>query len=182
MKHDAPQEQTLGYIYILGTSICLSAHFHACSKMVQDVHPFTFAFWNSVVGTGVSVILMLIFESPVLLRSSFCIGLLVMHCLGVTSVSLATQWSLQYIRPAVCAIIYTLDLVIMIIFQYTFLKDIKLGFHNWVGNPGSCDLFLWDAWRATGRFYHTGLIIRYIVMYQYIFQVYTSKWWVFVRF
>ena len=143
MKHDAPQGQTLGYIYILGTSICLSAHFHTCSKMVQDVHPFTFAFWSSVVGTGLhqDVILMLIFESPVLLKSSFCIGLLVMHCLGVTSLSLATQWGLQHIRPAVCATIHTLDLVIMMIFQYTFLRDIKPGLHNWVEILGAVICF-----------------------------------------
>ena len=62
----------------------------------------------------------------------FCIGFLAMHILGVTSSSLGIEWSLQYIRPAVCAIICTLEPVIMMIFQYTFLKDIKPGLHNWV--------------------------------------------------
>ena len=132
LEHDSAQGQLLGYVFIAMTSVIMIIHYHAVSKMVQDVNPMTFAFWNALAGTGFSVVLMLIFESPVFVQSTFCIGLLLMHCLGTTAVSLGVQWTLQYMRPSVCGMMGTLQLVIFMVYQYTFLKDIKPGLHNWV--------------------------------------------------
>ena len=122
----------IGYILAVSTSGVYIAYFHLITKLVQDIHHLSYAFWSALIATVLSILLMFIFEEPVFLQSNFCIGMLIMHCIGVSTIALCTPWSLQYIRPPVCALMYASRMVIMVIFQYAIMRDIKPGSQNWV--------------------------------------------------
>ena len=131
----------MGYVYAVISSGLIIGYYHAISRLVKDVDPFTFAFWNALLGTLLSVLLMMIFEEPTFPLAGFCIAMLLVHCIGTTAVSVAPAWSLQYISPSVCAMINTLKMVIMIVLQYTILYDVKPGLQNWLEILGAIVCF-----------------------------------------
>ena len=131
VSHSVTEDLRMGYMLTFSTSGVLVAYYHGLNKMVKDIHPLSYAFWAALIGAILSVVLMLIFEEPVFPHFSFCIGMLILHCLGTTAISLCTPWSLQYIRPTVCSLVCASRMVIMVIFQYTIMRDIKPGLQNW---------------------------------------------------
>ena len=137
----ATENSNIGYFYAIATSGTLLAYYYASSKMVEDVDPFNFAFWAALIGTIVSVVLMLIFEEPVFLQSVFCIGILILHCVGTSTISVLVPWSLQYISPTVCTLVCASRMVVMVIFQYTIMYNIKPGLQNWVELLGAVICF-----------------------------------------
>ena len=131
----------LGYVLAISYSVTTINFYHTMNRLVKDVDPFTIGFWNALVGTLLSVMLMLIFEEPVFLQSSFCIGLLLLHCIGTTSMSVSQPWCLQYLRPTVLGMLFSWKLVIMVILQHTIMRDIKPGLQNWVEILGAVICF-----------------------------------------
>jgi drug/metabolite transporter (DMT)-like permease len=122
----------LGYVFALIASGLIIAYYHAISRLVSDVDPFSFSYWNAVVGSLLSVLLMVSFEEVTFLPPGMCLGLLLLHCLGTSAASVAPAWCLKYITPSVCAMITTSKMGIMVGFQYTLLADVQPGLHNWL--------------------------------------------------
>ena len=135
------EDLRIGYILAFSTSVVVVAYCHSLKKMVKDIHPLNYAFWAALIGAILSAVIMLIFEEPVFPHSSFCIGMLITHCLGTTTVSICRAWSLQYIRPTVCSLVFASRIVIMVILQYTIMRDIKPGLQNWVEILGAVICF-----------------------------------------
>ena len=130
-----------GYVLAVSCSVNIVIYYHTMDRPLKDVDPFTFGFWNALVGTLLSVMLMLIFEEPVFLQSRFCIGILLLHCIGTTSMSVSQPWCLQYLRPTVIGMLTSLKLVIMVILQHTIMREIKPGLQNWVEILGAVICF-----------------------------------------
>ena len=135
-------DTSLGYMFLISAAMCSLILYHSVSVLVEDVSPFTLVFWNALVGTAVSSLLMGIFEQPTLLRSWFCIGMLLIHCVGTTMYSLILPWSLQYLSPTLSALLSSCRLVILVLLQYTIMRDIKPGLQNWVEIFGACVCFI----------------------------------------
>ena len=142
MGYISTTPDTIGYVCVVITSACFIAYFHSTGKLVEAVDPFTYSVWSAMLGTIFSIALTFIFEEPTFLESGFCIALLFIHCIGSAGISFANAWSLQYISPSVCALINTLKMVIMVGFQYTMLRDVKPGLHNWVEILGAMVCFV----------------------------------------
>ena len=135
------QETTLGYIFAALCAITYILRYYALSYMVATISPFNFAFWNALMGTCVSLILMGIFETPTLPLSGFCILMLAVHCVGNALITLCNPWSLQYISPTQIGMINSCKMAILMIYQYTFLRHIKPGLQNWVEILGAVICF-----------------------------------------
>ena len=132
----------MGYIFAVLSGLALCAIFHGMSKLVTEVNTFTFAFWNGLVGTAVSLIFMGILETPVMPASPICILLLLGHALGSSQISVILPWCLQYLSPTVCALVNSLQMVVLLTLQYTALKDIQPGHGNWVEILGAVACFI----------------------------------------
>ena len=135
-------KQWLGYIFAVISGAIVVGILHGMSNVVSEVSSFTFAFWNGLVGTTVSLILMGILETPVMPTSPMCVLLLLGHAIGTSQISVVTPWCLQYLSPTVCGLIYSLQLVLLLLMQYTVLKDIQPGNGNWVEILGAVVCFL----------------------------------------
>ena len=133
---------TLGYILVFSMGILNLIKYHILSRLVATVSPFNFAFWNALVGTVTSLILMGIFETPTLRLSGFCILMLVVNCVGNAMMTSCSPWSLQYISATLVAMINACKMPIMMLYQYTFLRNIKPGLQNWVEILGAVICFL----------------------------------------
>ena len=136
------QNTTLGYVYAISCAIVVFIRYHTLSQMVASISPFNFALWNVLIGTSVSLILMGIFEIPTLPISGFCSVMLLVHCVGNAMITVTNPWSLQYISPTLCAMINACKMAVMVIFQYTFLRDIKPGLQNWLEILGAVLCFI----------------------------------------
>ena len=109
--------------------------------MVDEVNVFTFAFWNALVGTIVSAILMGTIEEPVILSGIVCNLLLIAHAIGTAQISVVVPWCLQYLTTSTVAMVESLHLVVLLVLQYTVLRDVRPGHENWVEVLGAVICF-----------------------------------------
>ena len=87
--------------------------------------------WTAVIGTLLSIILMPFIEKPVLLTSPYCITLLLLHCISVEQSMIIIPWAAPYVLPPIITMSFAMPIIVQMICQYTFLKNIQPGFGNW---------------------------------------------------
>jgi drug/metabolite transporter (DMT)-like permease len=85
---------------------------------------------------------MAIFEEPVIPSSLLCIGLVLIHAIGTTQMSLVIFYCLQYLSPSVTSLLTSLQLVVLLCLQYTLLKDIQPAHNNWEEIVGAVCCFM----------------------------------------
>ena len=142
VENPAMNKQCLGYILAVLGGILFFIMFQGMSNIVTEVSSFTFAFWNGLVGTCVSLILMGFLETPVMPTSPLCIILLLGHAVGTSQIGIILPWCLQYLSPSICAMVNSFSLVVLLMLQYTALKDIQPGHGNWVEILGAVLCFI----------------------------------------
>ena len=105
----------------------------SCNKRIvcDGVNPIVVTLWMSVTGTVLSIIVMPIVEQPVLLTSPYCIMLLLLHCVCVEQSMIIIPWAAPYLVPPIITMSYVMPIIVQLICQYTFLKNIQPGFGNW---------------------------------------------------
>ena len=127
----------LGYAMAAATGISLTLdilvirHFEYVRNNQHAV-----LFWTFLVTTLISMLLMFIFESPVLPNSTENYMFLSGH-----SVSSTLQWPLyflaaSYVTGGTINITMSLSSVFLLLSQYTILKDIHPGHRNWIEGVG----------------------------------------------
>ena len=112
------------------------------SRLVQIVSAFSLAFWSGIFGTVISVIIMSFTEKAVFPMSLLCVTMLLIHCIGATQINVIEPYCLKYVSPLVTSIIQTTHLVVLLVLQYTLLRDVLPGNQNWVEILGGVISFL----------------------------------------
>jgi hypothetical protein len=121
-ESNVPPESAL---LILIASIFIVCQTNTLPAAMQDVqHPIVIGFWTAIMGSVLSTVLMLLFDDPVLLTSPLCIGLVVIHCVGVQQALLTVQWSIQYLSPSILTMAYGIPVMVELIGQYVAVKYI----------------------------------------------------------
>ena len=118
----------LGYLLIAISGVCSAGAFHVMHR--TDIAPTTLALWVGVVGVLGSVVPMAIWETPTFPCSALCVVILFVHAFGVGQSSVVTPYVLRYVSPSVLALINSLHLVFLFLFQFTFLSEIQPGRGN----------------------------------------------------
>ena len=135
----------LGYILAVCTGICLTLEI-AVVKYYKDFFTvenlFISLIWTHALGTLLSLIPMLIYEDLVFPVDVKNILLICGHvCFFVFMMPMLLYASLL-IAGSLVPIIFSTGLIIVLIAQYTFLKDIHPGHRNWIEIAGViCVLF-----------------------------------------
>ena len=142
LLHSGLTDTMLGYVLIICSSLGMCALFFGTKKLLTDVHPLTYCFWNALIGTSFSLIIMSSFEQITMPSSWWCITMLLVHAVGTTQVSILGTWCLQYMSSSVYGMVNGLQQVILILFQYTILRNINPGLHNWVEVLGGVLCFI----------------------------------------
>ena len=99
------------------SGILSSCMFQLMSRLVKIISAFSLAFWNALFGTTVSVIIMSFSETVTFPTSTFCVTMLLIHCIGVTQVDIIEPYCLKYLSPLVTSIIETTHLVVLLVLQ-----------------------------------------------------------------
>ena len=97
------------------------------SQNIMDV-----LFWCFLLNTILSIVPMLVFETPVLPDSWMDILLVVVHCVSYLAMWPLYMFAIQYISGNTFNIISSCTLVFMLIAQYTVLSSILPGHRNWI--------------------------------------------------
>ena len=95
-------------------------------------HMTAVLFWSFLSNTVLSVIIMLIFETPRLPTGPYDILNIVLHCLCFALLWPFYMYAVKYISGNTCNIIYSMNVVLMLIAQYTILSSILPGKRNWI--------------------------------------------------
>ena len=93
---------------------------------------FSVLMWVFIVNIIISTGLMFIFETPTLPRDWFDTLMVTIHSLSCTLLWPLYMYGTKYISGNTFALIWSLDLVFMLLFQYTFLSSVLPGHRNWM--------------------------------------------------
>lgn len=119
-----------GYLLSLGSSITYTSFINMQRKCLNDVSIITIFFWLGALGTVLSGVVMFILEIPIFPRSTTCIMLLLGHSLGSSAGICIQTASLFLISPFTFTILFSLELVVLLVMQYTVLSEINPGHRN----------------------------------------------------
>ena len=122
----------LGYVLALGSGLITGLYAQVGKYYVTDSDAFALALWRSLAATLISLILMLIFEEPVWPTDVTCILALFGHALAVSISSLSLLVALKHLSLTITMIVPSLNLVCLVILQYTLMKDIMPAKENWI--------------------------------------------------
>ena len=131
----------VGYILVVLYAVSTTSCYYAIKPLVVDVNSSTVAFWNALIGTILSIVIMLIMEKPTFPHSWFCIMLLFFHCVGTSQQSIFMPWALQYLSAAIVVMVSTTKIIFLLVLQYTLLHHIMPGLDNWVQVVGGVICF-----------------------------------------
>ena len=95
-------------------------------------HMTAVLFWSFLSNTVLSVIIMLIFERPCIPTGSYDILNIVLHCLCFAILWPFYMYAVKYISGNTCNIIFSMNVVLMLIAQYTILSSVLPGKRNWI--------------------------------------------------
>ena len=95
-------------------------------------HIVEFLYWGWIARTAVSLILMLIIETPVLPSNWFDITMVAIHCVTGTVIWPLFIYQTKTIAGNTASLIMSTQVVFMLIAQYTVLSSILPGHRNWI--------------------------------------------------
>ena len=125
-------DSALDYILAAASGVLWAILLQLLKYYVVDTNPFAMNVWSSVAGTAISLILMLIMEEPVLSSDLLCIMSLLGHCIAIAVTVIITPFVLETLSAAVTNLLQSLNLVTLVIMQYTLMRNILPAKENWL--------------------------------------------------
>ena len=134
--------EVLGYVLLLFSSTSMCIIYFVRNKKVPNVNFVFVSLWVGICGFVLSFVLMFIFEEPTLPSSTTCIFLLCGHAICESISTSANLFVLQKVSPVILALSSSLQLVLLGISQYTFMKHINPGKGNALEITGFVTIFI----------------------------------------
>ena len=138
LKTDA----SLGYIYATISVTSFVVMTFITNGKLQSVNPFVLSFWIAVSGVSISLILMAVFETPMLPQRCSCQLLLAGHAISVSGMTICNMVGMILISPQLFALINNTKLGFMFCAQYTVLRHVNPGYRNVVEIVGAIAVML----------------------------------------
>ena len=133
---DLPGE-VLGNLCLFGYALNYVTMTFLGKRLVKTYSPCTITFWGGLSGTVLSLVLMMLTETPTFPSSGFCIGLILTHCVTAATNTILWPFCLQYLSASVATMTHTSEVIVLMILQYTILKPVMPGLGNWLEIFGS---------------------------------------------
>ena len=89
-------------------------------------------FWVCFLNFVISIVLMFSFEAVVLPSNWFDVAMVIIHCIFATIMWPLYLISSKFVSGPLFSIIFTMEIVVMLISQYTVLSSILPGHRNWM--------------------------------------------------
>ena len=126
--------QLYGYAMLVLFAASLSAAMVMLNHVTKECdlgEGVALAVWVGIWSTTFSLILMAALETPVIPSTLACWGIFLTHgaCLGLAGVLLFVV--LQVLSPVVTSCINSMEIVFLVVLQYTVLSPIQPGHRNW---------------------------------------------------
>ena len=141
IHNNAPSEG-FGYGMLTITACAASLIILRTRIIREEVDAFVLCFWVGISGTLFSPLLMFILEDFVFPTSLECQLLLFAHSLMTVLSTISYLNALRLINPLLFTLLRSLQIILMCISQYTFMKTINPGKHNLIEITGVLTLFV----------------------------------------
>ena len=148
----ALSDSMLGYTLAAASGVVMAIYLQLQKYYVVDANPFAMTMWRSVVGTVISLILMLIMEEPVLPSDLLCILSLLGHCIAIAVGAIIVPFVLETLSAALTNLLQSLNLVTLVIMQYTLMRNILPAKENWLEILGAVLCFFGSIGGRTYEF------------------------------
>jgi hypothetical protein len=94
------------------------------------MNPIAVSVWNGILGAFINGILMMFVENTVIPTTSQCICYLLLHILGLALGGTLAVVGYQVVAPFVGTLILSLEVVLLVVAQYTILSHVNPGHRN----------------------------------------------------
>ena len=135
-------DPTLGYIYAVIREIAYIIITFTVNMRLQEPHPIVLSFWIGASGVLISLILMGIFETPMLPQHYTCQLLLAGHAISVGVVNICFTVAMILVSPQLFSLILNVKLGLLLCAQYTVLRNVNPGHRNVMEIVGGIVVFL----------------------------------------
>ena len=135
-------DPTLGYIYSVIAETSFTVITFTINKRLQELQPMVLSFWVAASGVPISVIIMAIFETPMLPQHCSCQLLLAGHAISVAVLNTCNTVAMILISPQVFSLITNTNLEFQLCAQYTVLRTVNPGHRNVMEIVGGIGVFL----------------------------------------
>ena len=141
IQNAVPNEGS-GYVMLAITACATSIILFRTEQIKGEVDAFVLCFWVGISGTFFSLLLMFIFEDFVFPTSPVCQLLLLGHAIFLMLTTVSYLNALQLIHPLLLTLIHSSEIILLCISQYTFMKDVNPGKHNYIEITGVLTVFI----------------------------------------
>ena len=125
--------EIVGYTAAVSGGILLSTEVVIVKRNPYiNKHIVEFLYWGWSARTVVSLILMLIIETPVLPSNWFDVTMVTIHCVTGTAIWPLFIYQTKTIAGNTASLIMSTQVVFMLVSQYTVLSSILPGHRNWM--------------------------------------------------
>ena len=121
---------TKGYVFLVCAGILYGMFTTVLKSQLQSFNIIILTFWCSLVNIVLSVIVMLIFETPSSPSHSLDISAFVLHCTGFAMLTLLHLNALCLLNGANVAVVFSAKIPVLVCLQYTLLKQYHTGHDN----------------------------------------------------
>ena len=132
----------LGYIYAVISETAYTVITFIINKRLQEPHPIVLSFWIGASGVLISLILMGIFETPMLPQHYTCQLFLAGHAISVGVVNICYTAAMILLNPQLFSLILNIRLGFQLCVQYTVLRNVSPGHRNVMEIVGGIVVFL----------------------------------------
>lgn len=119
-----------GYLFSVASSVTYTAVIVLQNKYLQGADIQLLLFWLGLFGMLSSGIIMFAVETPTFPSSATCVALLFGHSITAWAATVTQVASLYLISPFAFSILVSLQLVFLLVAQFTVLQDINPGHRN----------------------------------------------------
>ena len=120
-----------GYSYIVVSGISLGIQYNVIGTELQKVMPMMITSYFAMFGSIISIILNIYVEPFVLDISLLQLLYVFVHCIGSCLDVITTVFAIQMIGGVSTSIVHSLQILVMLVLQYTLMRSVQPGHRNW---------------------------------------------------
>ena len=119
-----------GYILLSIYIVSFCSAMILINTVLKEMNPIAVSVWNGILGALINGILMMFVENPVIPTTSQCICYFLLHILGLALGGTLLVVGYQVVAPFVGTLILSLEVVLLVVAQYTILSHVNPGHRN----------------------------------------------------
>lgn len=115
----------IGYMFVAVNAVCFCILVLVTKAKLESVNPFVLSFWLGLTGIVISLVVMILWESPSFPWTADCLFFLSVFALVGGGSQMFHLWAISLLPPTVFAAFFALSTIFYCVVQYTLLTKVS---------------------------------------------------------